>query len=241
MNLISIFSKYPTQEACIEHLETVRWDDNPTCPYCKSDKVARKNELDKVGRWNCHFPGVEITASGGIHVLGILDTNSVSADVATLLGPVGYQGQRGASEVAAELAPLSVVEAVCNAGGIPLLAHVDGPPGAWGLKGNTLTSLLDFSGLFAMEVVDLCSDPPELYRQRKLAWSDVIGSDSHHPAGSTGERFPGSHYTWVKMAKPSIEGLRLALLDGNGFSIRRSDGQEPFDPFRNAETLHRVH
>ncbi len=48
-----IFSKYPTQEACIEHLETVRWDDNPTCPYCKSDKVARKNELDKVGRWNC--------------------------------------------------------------------------------------------------------------------------------------------------------------------------------------------
>ncbi len=54
MNLISIFSKYPTQEACIEHLETVRWNDNPTCPYCKSDKVARKNELDKVGRWNCH-------------------------------------------------------------------------------------------------------------------------------------------------------------------------------------------
>ncbi len=54
MNLISIFSKYPTQEACIEHLETVRWNDNPTCPYCKSDKVARKNELDKVGCWNCH-------------------------------------------------------------------------------------------------------------------------------------------------------------------------------------------
>ncbi len=54
MNLISIFSKYPTQESCTKHLETVRWGDNPTCPYCKSDKVARKNELDKVGRWNCH-------------------------------------------------------------------------------------------------------------------------------------------------------------------------------------------
>ena len=48
MNLISIFSKYPTQEACIEHLETVRWGDNPACPYCKGDKVARKNELDKI-------------------------------------------------------------------------------------------------------------------------------------------------------------------------------------------------
>ena len=177
------------------------------------------------------FPGVEITANGGIHVLGILDTDSASADIASLLGAVGYHGQRGASDVAAELAPLSVVEAICNAGGIPILAHVDGPSGAWVLKGNTLAPLIDFGGVAAMEVVDPCSEPPELYRQRKLAWSDVLGSDSHHPAGGTGERFPGSHYTWVKMAKPTLEGLRLALLDGNGFSIRRSDGQEPFDPF----------
>ena len=33
------------------------------------------------------------------------------------------------------------------------------------------------------------------------------------------------------MAKPSLEGLRLALLDGGGFSIRRSDNPEFFDPF----------
>jgi energy-coupling factor transporter ATP-binding protein EcfA2 len=178
------------------------------------------------------FPGVEITANGGIHVLGILDTGSASVDVAALLGAVGYHGERGASDVAAEKAPLGVVEAICNAGGIPILAHVDEPSsGAWGLKGNTLAPLLDFGGLFAMEVVDPYSEPPELYRQRKLAWSDVLGSDSHHPADGTGDRFPGSHYTWVKMAKPSLEGLRLALLDGNGFSIRRSDAQELFDPF----------
>ena len=177
------------------------------------------------------FPGVEITANGGIHVLGILETDSASADIATLLGAVRYHGQRGASDVAADMAPLNVVEAICKAGGIPILAHVDGPSGAWVLKGNTLAPLIDFGGVAAMEVVDPCSEPPELYRQRKLAWSDVLGSDSHHPAGGTGERFPGSHYTWVKMAKPTLEGLRLALLDGNGFSIRRSDGQEPFDPF----------
>ena len=34
------------------------------------------------------------------------------------------------------------------------------------------------------------------------------------------------------MARPSFEGLRLALLDGRGFSIRRSDEAGPFDPFR---------
>ena len=177
------------------------------------------------------FPGVEITANGGIHVLGILDTDSASASIASLLGAVGYRGEWGASDVATDMAPLSVVEAVCNAGGIPILAHVDESSGAWGLKGNTLAPLLDFGGLFAMEVIDPYAEPPELYRQRKLAWSDVLGSDSHHSAGDTGERFPGSHYTWVKMAKPTLEGLRLALLDGNGFSIRRSDAQEPFDPF----------
>ena len=54
MNLMKIFAKYPDQESCIEHLESVRWGDHPACPLCKSEDVARKNELDKVGRWNCH-------------------------------------------------------------------------------------------------------------------------------------------------------------------------------------------
>ena len=54
MNLISVFKKFPDQESCIEHLETVRWGDTPACPLCGSIDVARKGELDKVGRWNCH-------------------------------------------------------------------------------------------------------------------------------------------------------------------------------------------
>ena len=53
MNLMTIFETYPTQESCIEHLETVRWGDNPACPLCKSEGVARKGEMDLVGRWNC--------------------------------------------------------------------------------------------------------------------------------------------------------------------------------------------
>lgn len=177
------------------------------------------------------FPGVEITANGGIHILAVLDANKGSADVATLLGTVEYRGERGGSDVAADKAPTGIVEAVAQAGGIPILAHVDRLSGAWKLPGNTLAPLLDMDGLFAMETVDVGGIKPELYRQRKLTWAEVLGSDSHHPAGETGARFPGSHYTWVKMAKPSLEGLRLALLDGGGFSIRRSDEREPFHPF----------
>ena len=49
MNLSSIFTN-PTQESCLDHLETVRWGDNPACPSCKSNNVARKNERDEAGR-----------------------------------------------------------------------------------------------------------------------------------------------------------------------------------------------
>ena len=32
MNLVEIMERYPTQEACIEHLEGIRWGDKPRCP-----------------------------------------------------------------------------------------------------------------------------------------------------------------------------------------------------------------
>ena len=54
MNLINILTRYPDQEACIEHLEVVRWRDDPDCPLCGSVKVARKADSGRAGRWNCH-------------------------------------------------------------------------------------------------------------------------------------------------------------------------------------------
>ena len=54
MNLLTIFSRFPDQESCIEHLENVRWGDDPYCPLCGGLNVARKADGDRVGRWNCH-------------------------------------------------------------------------------------------------------------------------------------------------------------------------------------------
>ena len=45
---------YPNQQACIAHLEWVRWGNKPACPYCGSLDVARKREGKLIGRWNCH-------------------------------------------------------------------------------------------------------------------------------------------------------------------------------------------
>ncbi len=54
MNLLAIFTRFPDQEACIEHLETLRWGDGPHCPHCGSTSVAVKADQYRVGRWNCH-------------------------------------------------------------------------------------------------------------------------------------------------------------------------------------------
>jgi len=54
MNLVQIFTKYPDHEACIEHLEAVRWGDAPHCPHCGCAHVARKADGQRMGRWNCH-------------------------------------------------------------------------------------------------------------------------------------------------------------------------------------------
>lgn len=69
------------------------------------------------------FPGVEITANSGVHVLAIFDPSCTGTDVAKLLGAVGYNGVAGECSVAAICSPIQVVEATANAKAIPILAH----------------------------------------------------------------------------------------------------------------------
>ena len=54
MNLSAVFNQFPDQQSCIAHLEAIRWPEVAICPHCNSDRVARKVEGAKVGRWNCH-------------------------------------------------------------------------------------------------------------------------------------------------------------------------------------------
>lgn len=56
MDLLSVMERFPDQEACIEHLEKIRWPNKPSCPHCGSVGVVRRNEegLGRVGRWHCN-------------------------------------------------------------------------------------------------------------------------------------------------------------------------------------------
>ncbi len=65
MNLFGMFTRYPTHELCIEHLEDVRWHGNAHCPLCGGSHVARKQERHRIGRWNCHDCGSSFNALSG--------------------------------------------------------------------------------------------------------------------------------------------------------------------------------
>ena len=179
------------------------------------------------------FSGMEISISGGIHLLAIFDPSKTSSDLDALRGAVEYGGTPGQSDDVTRKAFVDVINTVTSAGGIAIPAHVDEESGLFHRqKGNTLDQALNCKDIFAMELVDPASEKPQLYIDKGLRWAEILGSDSHHPSGVAGQSYPGSHFTWVKMGSPSVEGLRLALLDGE-LSIRRSD-QDTDDPNEHA-------
>ena len=185
------------------------------------------------------FPGVEISVNGGFHLLAVFDGSATTGDIDTLLGKVDYSGTKGDSNGVTRRSPEDVIQAVLDAAALPIPAHVEEQSkGLLRLKieaglqsamdHHTLVQVLNNPGMLAMEVLNPAADKPLAYSQAKRKWSEVIGSDCHSFKGTN---VPGSRYTWIKMATPSLEGLRLALLDGQGVSVRRSDDPGAFDPF----------
>ncbi|MDP2782292.1 TrlF family AAA-like ATPase [Devosia sp.] len=165
------------------------------------------------------FPGVEISVNGGIHILAVLPPEKRASDIDTLLGAVGFNGEKGGTNHATTKSPIEVISEIINAGGLAIPAHADQEKGLFKLPGTSLRPIFNNDQIIAMELCDQSAQKPQLYRDNKLEWAEILGSDAHHPAGL---KSPGSHFSWVKMGTPSFEGLRLALLDGP-LSIKRSD------------------
>ena len=183
------------------------------------------------------FPGVEISVSGGFHLLAIFDIDATTSDIDTLLGKVDFRGTKGASDAVTHTSPPQVVQAVLDAGGIPIPAHADQEKGLLRVKpgtresamdANTLREVMAMDRLLAVEWVDQALPMPTCVEKDSRRMTRIRGCDCH---SFHGDGAPGSRFTWIKMAKPTLEGLRLALLDGDGISVRRSD-EGPFEPYK---------
>ena len=158
------------------------------------------------------FPGVELTASDGVHLLLLMGPNSTQQHVEDLLTkaavPVELRGGHTARS------SLSVEEILKRCGDDALIigAHVNGPDGLLGHEGQQRLAVLRHRNLAAVEInpdeaVDeswLDGTRPEVGRRLSKVWC----SDGHSLAAL------GRRFTWVKMTRPRLEGLRLALLDG---------------------------
>ena len=187
------------------------------------------------------FPGTEITVHGGYHLLAILDPGRTGDDIVSLLGALGIPAsEQGTSDAASGRPLVEAAKIVTENGGLAVPAHVDCPAGVFqdrdgepALRGGSLQELLDCENILAMEVKDPGFQVPSAYSASRTRWAQVLGSDSHHPAGAGAGHAPGGRYTWVKMGTPSLAGLRLALLDRAPLSILRSDEAED-DPNRHA-------
>ena len=190
------------------------------------------------------FPGVEISVNGGFHLLAIFDPSATARTISDLLATVRYQGTDGDSDGVTRASPADVVQAVLDANGIPIPAHSDQEKGLLrvnpgtrecALDPHTVRQVMDIEGLLAVEWLDTALPVPTYVEKELDRAAKVLGSDCHSFQGSG---VPGSRFTWIKMARSALhgrrltlEGLRLALLDGNGVSVRRSD-EGAFEPFQ---------
>ena len=177
----------------------------------------------------CLFPGVELSVNGGFHLLAIFDPDATGRDVSDLIARVEYQGTPGRCDGVTQKSATEVVELVADLGALAIPAHVDqqngllqtaGDTGQLALDANTVGQVIRRPEILAAEVVNRDWVEHRICRDAGCAWTAVVGSDCHNFRRGVK---PGDRFTWVKMGQPSIEGLRLALLDGAPLSVRRSD------------------
>jgi len=167
------------------------------------------------------FPGVEISTYDDVHVLAVFGCDKGTNDIDALLSVVGYSGEKGGSNDTTDKNITEVINEITKLGGVPIPAHVDQEKGLFKLDGKKLKKMVKNKKVYAVEVRDNTYDMPPWYKDRKGNWTLVKGSDTHDLRGDTFGTF-----TWVKMDEPSIEGLKLALQDGDA-SIKRCMSATP--------------
>ncbi len=166
------------------------------------------------------FPGIELTVSTGLHLLAIFDPEKTTSEISTLLGSCEYKGTIGNSDGVTAKSLEQVIEIIVKSGGIAIPAHVDKDAGLFlEQEGNTLkqTFQTNKENLLALELINKDYEFPEIYKELKLNYAKVVGSDSHIATQV------GTNYIWVKMSEPSLDALKLALHDGEDGIIRKDE------------------
>jgi histidinol phosphatase-like PHP family hydrolase len=159
------------------------------------------------------FPGIEITVADSrtrLHLLAVFDPSCNGDVISSVLGSCGITSNFGDdTQTSSSTSFIKTIQKINEAKGIAIAAHINGKKGL--LENDPpITPELNNS-LKALTAAEFCgsmccqtnSDLNKLLEHI----SKVAGSDAHKPDEI------GIRYSWIKMSKPTIEGLRLALSD----------------------------
>lgn len=180
------------------------------------------------------FPGVELTSADGIHVLAIFGPEESASKVHGLLTLAQYNGDANNAHGMCQAGATAICDHVHSTGGVAILAHAE--------EINGIFNATVHAGQFAprsdrsIEQILAKADGVEIHDENapaiqhfaaKLTGRAIVdGSDAHRTNRA------GTRWVWLKMAQPSIEGLKLALLDPTSSLLRVAD--KPATP------LHRI-
>ena len=180
----------------------------------KNDELRISNNKPDWYKELTIFPGVEITVSDSrsrVHLLAVFDPKESGQTVTSVLGGCGITSGFGDTETSTTKSFIDTVGQISSAGGIAIPAHIDG---CKGLLENASSLTLELENslktVFAAEFCDLQNFADEMDKKLIMAVARLAklgGSDAHSPTKI------GQYYSWIKMSKPTIEGLKLALGD----------------------------
>lgn len=160
------------------------------------------------------FPGVEISATGG-HVLAVFDLGTPKEIVEDAIVACGIERAKFLDPEAIGKNITEVVKAIVENGGLAIAAHIDHEMGFLTRlhEGPAQAALYNSPYLSALEIVEpgdreywqIGKHPDHSHLDRPRAC--IQSSDSHKLADI------GRRMTYLKMERPSLEGIRLAFDD----------------------------
>lgn len=191
------------------------------------------------------IPGVELTVSDGTHLLALFAPGTTTDRISAFLGACGHH-EPGRDTPAT----CSYVEALTKAAdeAVFLAPHITSAKGIFRQLGfgQPLMKILRSRHLDGVEVNDDFAglggeDEEKLLRALRGELADyrrprgplpILVSSDAHELEAIGRRF-----TWIKMTRPTVEGLRLALQDGQPLSVRNEMDGGTEDPNRHASCV----
>ncbi|HDR1500996.1 TPA: AAA family ATPase [Pasteurella multocida] len=183
------------------------------------------------------FPGVELTSADGIHILAIFDPTESASKIHGILALSKYNNDQNNAHGICQEGAASICDHIHNEGGIVVLAHAEEINGLF----NATTTAREFvprsdrsieQVLGKSDAIEIHDEEAQavIHFQGKIKGRPIVnGSDAHKTSNA------GTRWVWLKMAQPSIEGLKLALLDPESSLLQAQD--EPKTPLYRITSL----